>query len=168
MEPSRPFAHHSFYASARCAINGVASAFRSERNIRIDFAASLLVGVASGFLGISTAEIPIVLLAAGLVASAELLNTAIEDAVDLAQPQPHPLAARAKDVAAGGVFIAALTAGLVGLAVFVPKVLRILQGPPAVSEANLFVGFTFLAALALFLAWWTINPVRPARTFEEE
>jgi undecaprenol kinase len=59
----------------------------------------------------------IVALAVGLVVAAELFNSALEAAVDLASPQDHPLAKRAKDVAAAGVLVAALAAAAAGVAV---------------------------------------------------
>jgi diacylglycerol kinase (ATP) len=62
----------------------------------------------------------------GLVWTAEGVNTAIEAVVDLASPDMHPLAGKAKDVAAGAVLLAALAAVVVGLLVFGPRVLALL------------------------------------------
>lgn len=168
VEPTRPHSHHSFFASAVCAVAGVRAAIHSERNIRIDIAVSLLVGVGAGFLGVSAQELGVIVLAMGMVATAELLNTSLEDAVDLAEPNADPLAARSKDIAAGAVLIASVSAGTVGLVIFVPKIARLVTGPAAMGETNLFVGFAFVAALALFSAWWAVNPVHPERTHSEE
>ena len=52
---------------------------------------------------------------------AEALNTAIEAVVDLASPERHPLAGRAKDVAAGAVVVAVAAAGVCGLIIFGPR-----------------------------------------------
>jgi diacylglycerol kinase len=56
-----------------------------------------------------------------LVFSAEMINTAIEHLVDLVSPHSHPLAGKAKDVAAGAVLVAAVFSAIVGLIIFVPK-----------------------------------------------
>lgn len=165
MEPNSPQKHHSFAASALCAVAGLRLAFVSERNLRIDTLVTLLVGAGAAFLGLPAEQIPLVLLAVGLVTGAELLNTAIESAVDLAEPASNPLAARAKDIAAAGVMVAAVSAGAVGVTLFAPLVLRALSGPPALSEAELFVGFAFLVASLLFVAWWVANPVDTSSAF---
>jgi diacylglycerol kinase len=71
---------------------------------------------------ISIAEWMLCLLCFGLVITAEMLNTAIENLVDLASPQKHVLAGKAKDIAAGAVLVAAIVAAIVGLIIFLPKV----------------------------------------------
>ena len=68
-----------------------------------------------------------VILAIGLCMTAEAFNTAIESVVDLASPEQHPLAGRAKDVAAGAVLLAAMTAVVVGVIVFGPRLLAIVS-----------------------------------------
>lgn len=159
MEPNSPTKHHSFLASAQCALAGLRTAYRTERNLRIDTLVTLLVGAAAAFLGLPREHVPTVLLAVGLVASAELLNTAVEATVDLAEPALNPLAGRAKDIAAAGVMVAAIAAGATGVALFAPLVVRAVGGPPALSEAELFIGFGFVVAALLFAAWWVANPV---------
>ncbi len=112
----------------RHAARGVAIAWRDQRNLRIEAAigaAALAVGV---WLGVPLAPI---VLACGLVLSAELANTAIEAVVDLASPHADPLAARAKDVAAGAVLVAAGASVLVGIVHLGPPLLeRIARGSP--------------------------------------
>ena len=63
--------------------------------------------------------------AGGLVLAAEAINTAIEIDIDLTSPQYHPFARDTKDVAAGAVLIAAITAAIVGAFVFVPHLLTL-------------------------------------------
>lgn len=111
-----------FYRSARWAVSGIIYALRTERNMR--FHASMLVMVVAAGLGfgISGAEWIAVLLVSALVLAAELMNTAVENIVDLASPQRHPLAKAAKDTAAGAVLILGIAAVAVGLIVFVPYV----------------------------------------------
>ena len=72
-------------------------------------------------LGVSRVDLLAVILAIALVLIAEMINTALEAAVDLAQPDPHPLAKVAKDVAAGGVLISAACSLAVGYLVFADR-----------------------------------------------
>jgi len=72
-------------------------------------------------LGLTTAEWCAAVLAMALVWVTEALNTAIEDVVDLASPERHPLAGRAKDVAAGAVVVAVVASGIIGLIIFGPR-----------------------------------------------
>jgi len=61
------------------------------------------------------------LMCIGMVVGAEMINTAIENVVDLASPDQHPLAGKAKDIAAGAVLICAIISVIIGLLIFVPK-----------------------------------------------
>ncbi|UOQ54057.1 diacylglycerol kinase family protein [Hymenobacter cellulosivorans] len=107
-------------ASFGHAFRGVASALRSEVHLRFH-ALATVVAVGFGFyFDISGLEWALVALAVGTVWAAELMNTAIEAVVDLVSPEYHPLAGKAKDVAAGAVLITAVAALVVGLLVFGP------------------------------------------------
>lgn len=77
---------------------------------------------------ISPAEWALIALAVVCVWVAEAVNTALEFLVDLASPEPHPLAAKSKDVAAAAVLIAAIGSVIIGVLVFGPHILRAL-GP---------------------------------------
>ena len=105
---------------------GVYCLLRTQTNARIHLAATVVV-IGAGFgLKITCAEWLAVIAAIGLVWTAEGLNTAIEALVDLVSPEQHPLAGRAKDVAAGAVLLAALAAAAIGLLVFGPRLLALL------------------------------------------
>ena len=101
--------------------NGVAYTVRTQRNARIHLAATVVVVALSLGFGITALEWTAILLAIGLVWTAELLNTAIESVVDLVSPDEHELARISKDVASGGVLIAAIVALAVGMIVFGPR-----------------------------------------------
>jgi diacylglycerol kinase len=105
---------------------GVCVLFRTQANSRIHACAAVAVVIAGFVFHISAGEWCAVVGAIGLVFSAEAVNTAIEAVVDLASPEVHPLAERAKDVAAGAVLIAAIAAVMIGLLVFGPHVLALL------------------------------------------
>ena len=106
------------------AITGIKTALQSERNMRIHFIVSLLVIGCGLFFSISKMEWLLVMIAIGGIFSLELINTAIERVVDLVTEEYHPLAKQAKDLAAGAVFIYAITAVLIGMFIFLPYVLR--------------------------------------------
>ncbi|MBV9786587.1 MAG: diacylglycerol kinase family protein [Chloroflexi bacterium] len=99
---------------------------RTQRNAQIHTVATIVVVAAGWFFGVSAGEWIALILATALVLSLEALNTALEAVVDLVSPQPHPLAKKAKDVAAGAVLIGAIGAALVGCIIFVPKLLAFL------------------------------------------
>ena len=108
----------------RCAFNGLGLVFRSQDSARIQLIAAFAVVVLGVLLRVSAPEWCALVLAMALVLTAEALNTSIELIVDLASPEFHVLAGRAKDVAAGAVLIAALGSVAIGLLVFVPHVWR--------------------------------------------
>src|SRR5215210_3876260 len=100
------------------ALQGVLQGVRAQRHLRFHFVAALLALLAGAVMGLSRAEVLVLLFAITLVIIAELFNTAIEAVVDLVTTTYHPLAKHAKDVAAGAVLIAALNAVVVGLLLF--------------------------------------------------
>lgn len=105
---------------------GIAYAFRSQRNLKIQVVLGL-VAVAAGFaLGISRVDWLAIVLCIIVVSVAEVVNTAIESAVDLASPEWHELARAAKDAAAGAVLLASAGSVIVGLIVFAPYALDLL------------------------------------------
>lgn len=83
------------------------------------------VAVAAGLiLRIPAVDWACVLTAIGLVLTAETLNTAVEALADLCTDKYHPLARIAKDTAAGAVLISSVAALGVGIAIFLPRLLR--------------------------------------------
>jgi len=122
----------SSYLSARLrsfghAFRGLKVLLQTQQNARIHAAATVLVLAAGALLRISPAEWALIAIAVVGVWATEALNTSIEFLVDLASPDLHPLAAKAKDVAAGAVLVAAIGSLVVGVLVFGPYVLKLLQ-----------------------------------------
>lgn len=105
---------------------GVIVLLRTQANARIHAVAAVAVIVAGCVFHISAGEWCAIVGAIGFVFAMEAINTAVEAVVDLASPEVHPLAERAKDVAAGAVLIAAITAAIIGLLVFGPRLLAVL------------------------------------------
>jgi len=106
-----------FGRSVRCAGRGVGQTFLTQPHFRFEVVAA--VAAIGAAVHLQTGLLA-VLLACALVLAAELLNTAVESMVDLLTPHPHPLAARAKDAAAGGVLVASGFALAIGVVVFGP------------------------------------------------
>jgi diacylglycerol kinase len=98
-------------------------AFRSQWNFRVHLSAAIGVIGLAAWLRVSRWEWVGLILCIGLVLTTELVNTAIETAVDLACPEQHDLARRAKDVAAGAVLIASLTAAIAGTVILLPHLI---------------------------------------------
>jgi diacylglycerol kinase len=109
------------------AFRGLWILVRSQHNARIHAAAAILVVAAGVLARISPPEWALIALAVVCVWATEALNTSLEFLVDLVSPDLHSLAAKAKDVAAGAVLIAAVGSLIVGVLVFGPHVLRVLE-----------------------------------------
>ena len=99
---------------------GVWRALRSEVHLRFHAVATVVVAGLGLYCHLGRLEWALVALAAAGVWTAELLNTAIEALTDLVSPDFHPLAGKAKDIAAGAVLLAAAGALVVGVLVFGP------------------------------------------------
>ena len=108
----------SLFDSFNYATEGLIHALRTQRNLWIHFTIAALVLVAAIGFGVSRIELISLLISITFVLVAELVNTAIEAAVDVASTSFDPMAKLAKDIAAGAVLIAALNALAVGYLVF--------------------------------------------------
>lgn len=110
------------------AFQGIKTGF-GQRNMRVHGFVAVLVVLAGIFLRISTIEWFIVIFLIGVVWAAELFNTAIENEANIMRDTlgaPYSIMGKAKDLAAGAVLVVAIAAGIIGLAIFVPKVLVLL------------------------------------------
>lgn len=115
------------YKSFGYAFAGIFACVRQERNMRIHLTAAILVVAAGTILRISAMEWMICLILFGLVMSLEMVNTALEAAVDLVTQEKQPLAKKAKDAAAGAVLVSAMMAAVIGLMIFVPRIVVLLK-----------------------------------------
>lgn len=118
--------HPDFKRSLLFAVQGLRFAVRTERNINIMFGVGICALVAAVIVRFSLVEWAILLVCCGIVISAELFNTAIETVVDLVSPEFHPLAGRAKDIAAAAVWVLAFLVAIVGVALYANALLRLL------------------------------------------
>ena len=111
--------------SFKYAIEGIITSFKQEKNMKIHILIMICVIIAGILLKIEKIEWIICIILFGIVLSAELFNTAIEQAVDLAMPEKNEKAKIAKDVSAGAVLITAITAATIGLIIFIPKIIAL-------------------------------------------
>jgi diacylglycerol kinase (ATP) len=136
------------------AIQGIVYALRTQRNMRLHAFAAATVLIAALLFRISALELVAVVFAIGLVLVTELVNTAVEAAIDVATERIDPLAKTAKDVAAGAVLVASIIAVVVGFVVFFNSLaastdtlfIRVSEAPVYLTVVAL--GLTSLAVLA--------------------
>ncbi len=114
--------NRSLIQSFNDAITGIIYVLRSQRNMRIHFIIAGVVLVASLLLGVSRLELIAILFAVSLVMVAELLNTAVESAIDVVTTTFDPLARHAKHVAAAAVLVASFNAILLGYLIFFKRI----------------------------------------------
>ncbi len=108
----------SIFESFNFAFEGIIHVLRTQRNMRIHFLVAVGVLVAALATGVTRLELIALLLAIAFVMIAEMINTAIEGAVDVSTTSFDPNAKLAKDIAAGAVLIATVNAVAVGYLVF--------------------------------------------------
>jgi undecaprenol kinase len=117
-----------FLASFRYATVGLRTFFTTTRNGRVQACAGLAAIALAAFLRISRVEWALLLLTIAAVLALEAINSAIEAAVDLATLEYHPLAKRAKDMAAGAVWLMALMSIAIGALLFLPRLAALATG----------------------------------------
>lgn len=122
----KPRRKDPLYKSFGYAFQGIGRTIAQERNMKIHCTAAALVVIFGIWLRISREEWFVCLILFGMVMSLECVNTAVEAAVDLETSERRPLAKKAKDAAAGAVLVAAIFAGIIGLWIFVPKLLALI------------------------------------------
>jgi diacylglycerol kinase (ATP) len=104
------------------AIEGIVHVLRTQRNMRIHFAIATAVLVVALIVNVTKLELMALLISIAFVLIAEMLNSAVESAIDIATTSFDPMAKLAKDVAAGAVLIAATNAVAIGYLVFSGKI----------------------------------------------
>lgn len=112
--------------SFKYAIEGIWTSFKTERNMKIHMFIMILVIIAGIILKINKSEWIICIILFAIVIGSELFNTSIETIVDMVMPEKNEKAKIAKDVSAGAVLVVAIGATIVGLVIFVPRILNIL------------------------------------------
>ena len=116
-----------FKFSFRNALIGIKTAYKSQKNLRVHIFIGFFVFLFGVFLKVSIVEWLILLLTILVVVITEMFNTALEFTVDLFSTEYSKQAKKAKDVSAAGVLITAFSAILIGIIIFLPKILLLIK-----------------------------------------
>jgi diacylglycerol kinase (ATP) len=109
--------------SVSFALKGAVKLITTEHSIMVQFTIGILMTIAGFYFNISKTDWLFQTLSIGLVMSIEGLNTAVEKVADFIHPNYHERIGFIKDIAAGAVFFAALTAVAIGIIIYAPKFL---------------------------------------------
>ena len=120
---SQKFSWKARGASFSFAFRGIVAFFRTEHNTRLHGGLTASALLLSFFLQISKTEFALILIAITLVWITEIINTAIEKSMDFISTEKHPQIALVKDLAAAAVLVSAVAAFLIGIIIFLPKLL---------------------------------------------
>ena len=162
--PRRP---PSVFESFNFAMEGIIHVLRTQRNMRIHFAAAIAVLIAALAFDVSRLELIALLIAIAFVLIAEMFNTAVEAAVDVASTSFDPMAKLAKDIGAGAVLIAAVNAIAVGYLVFSGQVAeessrlldKLSEAPAELTLIALVLTTAIVIALKAFAGWMAVTLV---------
>jgi len=115
----------NFISSFKCAFEGIIHAGKRERNFQFHLFAAAVVIISGVFSRLSHFEWIILILCISGMLCLELVNSALERAVDLASPEIHDLAKQAKDMSAAAVLVFACASAIIGILIFIPKWMEI-------------------------------------------
>src|SRR5574344_827164 len=101
--------------------------FDREQNLLVHIIATIIVTILGIITNLSLEQWILIYSMVAFVITSELINSSIELVVDLYTKKFHPLAMVAKDVAAGAVLVSAITAAVIGICVFLPKIMVIIK-----------------------------------------
>jgi len=108
--------------SIKYALCGIKYVFESQRNIRVQLIIMIITYITGYFFNISSTEWLTLILISSMVLTLEIINTALEEVVNLVTEEYRKTAKHAKDTAAGAVLTASFFAIVVGLIIFIPKI----------------------------------------------
>lgn len=109
------------------ALKGIDDVVSNEPNMKIHVSVAILVVIMAFLLKVSLMEWIILVLLIGAVLAAETINTTIENLIDMYTKEYNEKAKVVKDTAAGTVLILAITAAIIGLMIFIPKIILVLE-----------------------------------------
>src|SRR5438046_1242657 len=148
------------------AAEGIIHVLRTQRNMRIHFAIAVVVIIAALVVNVTKLELIALCISITFVLISEMLNTAVEAAIDIATTSFDPMAKLAKDIAAGAVLIASINALIVGYLVFAGKAAdktadvldRVRNAPAEIS----LVALVLTVIIVIATQAWT-GPATPLR-----
>ncbi len=113
--------------SFKFAFNGLKILVREEHNSRVHLLVGICVLILGALLGISTLEWIAIVFAIGFVIALETINSVIENMADFISPEKHGKIKKMKDLSAAAVLISVITAVVIGLIVFLPKLVQFIK-----------------------------------------
>ena len=117
-----------FSGSIKNCLEGINFVITNESNFKKEIVIGIITLLLSYILKISRIEFIIILIMIALVLTSEIINTSIEKVVDLYTKDYNNLAKIAKDVSAGSVLVMSIFSLLVGVIIFLPKIINVLGG----------------------------------------
>ncbi|MFK7899260.1 MAG: diacylglycerol kinase family protein [Cyclobacteriaceae bacterium] len=108
--------------SFRFAFNGLKILIKEEHNSRVHLFAAISAIIAGFSLNISTTEWLAIILSIGFIICLELINSSIENIADFVSTEKHDSIKKVKDLAAGGVLVSAVSAFIIAVVIFIPKI----------------------------------------------
>lgn len=108
--------------SFKFAFNGLKILLKEEHNSRIHFFTAICVSIAGFIFNVSEYEWIAIVFAIGFVITLEIINSSIENIADFVSPEKHSEIKKIKDLSAAGVIAGAVTALIIGLIIFIPKI----------------------------------------------
>lgn len=140
----------TFFTALRHALDGVIKAFKTERNLRIDYVIGLFVLICSLFFDFTKTEFACLCLTIGFVIFAEMINSTVEYIVDLITDKYDDRAKAAKDIAAGGVLISSVVAVIVAFFLFADKLTMATTSViSTIFSSNIYILFTIIFAVII-------------------
>lgn len=118
----------NFFESFLCAFKGIIYIFKTEKNFRFHIVFSLLVLLCSLILNLSFVELSVILIMIAVVLTLEIINTIIENIMDFLCKEYNFKVKIIKDMASGTVLVSAFISMIVGLLIFVPKIIVMIGG----------------------------------------
>ncbi len=118
----------TFKGSVKNCLDGISYVTKNEKNFKREIALGIIALILSYILKIDKIEFIIILTMICLVLTAEIINTAIERTVDLVTKEYQELARIAKDVSAGSVLVTSIFSLIIGIIIFIPKIIILLGG----------------------------------------
>ncbi len=120
---NQKFSFYKRLKSFTYAFNGLKTLFKEEHNARIHLAAAICVVIAGFVFELTTLEWIAIIFVIGFVFTAEIINTSIENIADFISPAKHEKIKNIKDLAAAGVLVSAVTAVIIGVVIFLPRII---------------------------------------------
>lgn len=144
----------TFFSATKNALNGIIHAFKTEKNLRIDYIIGALVLLVSLFFNFSKTELICLVITIGFVIFAEMINSTVEYIVNLVKTEYDLDAKAAKDIAAGGVLIASTIAVIVAYILFIDKIryasMTLIESVLS-SKAHMLVTILFIVVLLVVI-----------------